>query len=51
MDGGKRGFYRQNGFSTEGIKEGDIRDIIGRNERDWMRQLLGQKIRRSKYDR
>jgi len=34
----------------EGIKEGDIRNIIRRNERDRMEQLLGLKIRRSKYN-
>jgi len=48
--GGKRGFYRQNGFRTEEIKEGDIRNITRRNEKDRMEQLLGLKIRRSKYN-
>jgi len=36
-------FYRQNGFSTEEIKdlrerEGDVKDVIRRNERDRIRQ-------------
>jgi len=53
--GEKENFYRQNGFSTEGIKdlrerEGDIKDIIRRNERDRMGQWLEQKIRESKYN-
>jgi len=48
-------FYRKNGFSTKRIKdlrerEGDVKDIIRRNERDKMRQFLEQKIRESKYN-
>jgi len=44
--------YRQNGFSTEGIKElrarrGDVKEVIRRNERDRMGQWLEQKIRES----
>jgi len=53
--GEREDFYRQNGFSTEGIKdlregEEDVKDIIRRNERDRMRQWLEQKIRESKYN-
>jgi len=49
-------FYRQNGFSTEGIKDfrergEDVKDIIRRNERDRMGQQLEQRIRESNYDR
>jgi len=48
-------FYRQNGFSTEGIKdlrerEGDVKDLIRRNERDRMGQWLEQRIRESNYN-
>jgi len=54
MDGKREDFYRQNGFSTEGIKDlrkrkGNVKDIIRGNERDWMGQWLEQKIRESKY--
>jgi len=53
--GQREDFYRQNGFSTEGIKdlrkrERDVKDIIRRNERDRMGQLLEQKIRESEYN-
>jgi len=41
--GEREDFYRQNGFSTERIKdlrerERDVKNIIRRNERDRMRQ-------------
>jgi len=47
--------YRQNGFSTEGIKDlkergGDVKEVIRRNERDMMGQWLEQKIRESNYN-
>jgi len=53
--GEREDFYKQNGFSTEGIKdlrkrEGDVKDIIKRNERDRMEQWLEQKIRESTYN-
>jgi len=43
-------FYRQNGFSTERIKNlrergWDVKEVIRRNERDRMGQWLEQKIR------
>jgi len=48
-------FYRQNGFSTEGIKDlrtrgADVKEVIRRNERDRMGQWLEQKIRESNYN-
>jgi len=48
-------FYRQNGFSTEGIKdlrgrEGDVKNIIRRIERDRMEQCLEQRVRKSNYN-
>jgi len=48
-------FYRQNGFSLEGVKDlrkrkGGVKDIIRRNKRDRMGQWLEQKIRESKYN-
>jgi len=44
----KEDFYRQNGFSTEGIKdlrerEEDVKDIIRRNEKDRMGQWLDER--------
>jgi len=53
--GEREDFYRQNRFSTEGIidlraREGVVKDIIRRNERDRMGQWLEQKIRESKYN-
>jgi len=48
-------FYRQNGFSTEGIKDlrergGDVKEIIRRNERDRRGQWLEQRVRESNYN-
>jgi len=53
VDGGKRGFLHE--FSTEGIKdlrkrEGAVKDIIRRIERDRMGQWLEQRIRESNYN-
>jgi len=53
--GEREDFYRQNGFSSEEIKdfrkrEKDVKTIIKRNERDRMGQWLEQKIRESKYN-
>jgi len=48
-------FYRQNGFSTKGIKDvrergGNVKDIIRRIERDRMGQWLEQRIKESNYN-
>jgi len=48
--GEKEIFYRENGFSTEGIKDfrerkGDVKEIIRRIERDRMGQCLEQRVK------